>query len=65
MEIIKLIKEFYRYGQVRLIIVLIGVGWTTFFVDVLGFSGFATVMLYIPTIGVITFIFHKLRGATF
>ena len=59
------LKEFWRYGQVRIVAVVVGIAWTTLFVDYFGFSGFLTGIIYVPTIGVATYLWHKAKGAQF
>lgn len=58
-------KEFVRYGQVRVMVTVFGVIWTTCLVDWLGWSGLATSLLWIPIIGGGSFLMHKWKGAKF
>ena len=65
MKLKKLLGEIWRYSKVRIVAVIVGIAWTTLFVDYFGFSGFITGVIYVPTIGVATYFLHKKLGAKF
>ena len=60
-----LIKEMWKYGQVRFIAMFVGMFANVMLVDVLGLSGFQASLIYIPVFGLGTFFLHKWRGAKF
>jgi len=58
-------KEFWKYFQVRAVAMVIGFMWTAVAVDLLGFSGVITALLYLVIISPLIFLLHKVRGAKF